>query len=925
MLIVCSGDFQAAVSNLDRCSIIAEQIIDILKSTKDQKFFIHTGDSKEHTNPVDQRVTNFIIESFTRIKEHCTKVFFVRGNHDSIAHQDGVPSIAPLICALGVHVADSTWDYCNLDANIRLYLVPYFRDLKTQASEFKGAYTDASGSKKKNILVFHNEIAGCDRTAYSKGEGLTLKDIGADHYDFCISGHIHNPHEFGKVWFAGSPFCCDFGEVNQRKSLLCLHINEKGVIESKRIPSRIPGWYDPKAPGFVPPKDWKGSRVRITVPVSLDPLKELEEARKRLEIKYSGAILNLIPDYQKLNTPTSSPNLKGDDETILQSYLQKTTLPEYITVDQVIVFLKKFLPSFSQFGVQGIKLKSFEAVETLSFQKVELDLTRTGMTLVTGKNLDWGENISNGAGKSAMLTIPFLALFGKTFKEQIHDGWARQETTASAAVKLKAELPDSSQLLTVRGRRPSFFRVYQNSKEISMGDSNATQKMLEQLTNLTWDVVTNSTYIGQHEIGSVFGTEKQRKELFSHLLGLDRFLLAQSKIQKIVLKCNKSINAVELEIDIASAALQEAKNNYEDVLENLKATPEIDDRELRGEEWNIQGLEAQIRANDQTSADIQATLDVKQKNFETYLHKGLEAEAEAKLCIKQLNESLKVNGNCPLCGSWVSVKTLGSHLAELQRRQKVAENQVERYEELQTKNRRVCKVLIERIQQNRQDNLKIQKSIDTFRENLAKRKAQADERKRLQAIVTDQELRVRQLERTLSIHRRALMAYQEERLFLETCSYAVSRNGLPAFLCSLVAPQLNEAAVRYSQIFSEGEIGLQFEIADGDIDVNICNLHGGKGFKDQSDGETVIAAAISAFSFREVLVGLNILVLDEPGNGLDSENAARFAKGLNQIKDRFGSLFVITHNPYILAGLEPDYHLEVVKKNGISVVNEITV
>src|SRR5438874_815294 len=77
----------------------------------------------------------------------------------------------------------------DLDSITSLYLVPYFRDPKRQRDEFQGALYDTS-KKRINILAFHNEIAGCERTAFTKGEGLTLTDIGASSYKVCISGHI---------------------------------------------------------------------------------------------------------------------------------------------------------------------------------------------------------------------------------------------------------------------------------------------------------------------------------------------------------------------------------------------------------------------------------------------------------------------------------------------------------------------------------------------------------------------------------------------------------------------------------------------------------------------------------------------------------------------------------------------------------------
>ena len=84
-----------------------------------------------------------------------------------------------------------------------------------------------------------------------------------------------------------------------------------------------------------------------------------------------------------------------------------------------------------------------------------------------------------------------------------------------------------------------------------------------------------------------------------------------------------------------------------------------------------------------------------------------------------------------------------------------------------------------------------------------------------------------------------------------------------------------------------------------------------------------IIGLIAAFALRDVLVPYNLLILDEPGEGLDAVNAKAFADGLSEAAERFGSLFVITHNPHILSALEPTRRLHVIKENQVSRLEEI--
>ena len=274
MRILFTGDWQARVDNLDRCRLVVDQIIGLVKRFKEPCAVVHLGDIKDAMNPVDQRVTNFILESSQHIVREAFCFAFVRGNHDSITTQDGVPSCVPVVHAANVVVADGDWRLLELGYEILLWMVPYFRDSARQKKAFAEAAKDAQQKKyhdKVRILAFHNEVTGCERSAYSKGTGLTLDEVGTSAYSLCVSGHIHRPQIVyrpsslrgvgnpqadpsgrvlaipscqgtasysmharadgavpipGAVYFVGSPFAVDWGECNEQKRFLVLEIQQ---------------------------------------------------------------------------------------------------------------------------------------------------------------------------------------------------------------------------------------------------------------------------------------------------------------------------------------------------------------------------------------------------------------------------------------------------------------------------------------------------------------------------------------------------------------------------------------------------------------------------------------------------------------------------------------------------------------------------
>jgi DNA repair exonuclease SbcCD ATPase subunit len=812
-------------------------------------------------------------------------------------------------------------------------MVPYYRDPEAQRKLFQLAARKATSHLKSSfgILAFHNEVAGCQQSAHSKGTGLSHSDIQADVYNLCIGGHIHRPQAMTPkqgtpVWYPGSPFCMDWSEVNEQKSIFCLDIDEKTLKHKITLfPSKVPGWYDSKAPGFVPQKDWTGTRIRVTVPVALDAVKELSIARKACEKRYPGANLHVVPEFPASAVAPTTVDVTKSDEKLLQSYLEKISLPEGITVGQVVAYLQKFLPSIGLFGVQGLKFGKFQAKNVLCFEDVLLDLDRKGLTLITGKNNDWqGEGISNGSGKSSLCTLPFVALFGRTFKNQTFDGWARQDASGSSYVIQHLELPDGRKLKIWRGRKPAVLRVFLDDQEVSMGDKDASQTYIERLTNLTWSVLTNAVYIGQREIGSVFGTEKERKELFSRLLGLDRFLEAQEKIRKVLSRARDAVESALDDIRAADAMIVEARSGRKETQTLLDLCPRVAPETIASKEKEATNVAATIRKNEHANTALEPTLDANQKQYEGYFSRTCKAEAEIE-SLRKLLAGTHVSGRCRVCGGKVSVKVLEEYQQELQQKIEEQERILEEYESKQEVNRVARQVLIEKVQSNNFQTAKFRSILETLQKDTAALKVQSDAQQRLVSMLDSKDRRLAHFTKIKTVHENAHTAWLEEVQFLVACSDAVGRNGLPAYLCSVVAPQLNASAARYSEAFTEGEIGVQFEMSSGDIDVRVCNAHGGKSIKDQSAGEMRMAGIITALAFRDALVPHNILILDEPSEGLDASNAAAFACGLNSVIDRFQHVLIISHNERLLSELDPDFHITVEKRNGISTIREETV
>ena len=168
---------------------------------------------------------------------------------------------------------------------------------------------------------------------------------------------------------------------------------------------------------------------------------------------------------------------------------------------------------------------------------------------------------------------------------------------------------------------------------------------------------------------------------------------------------------------------------------------------------------------------------------------------------------------------------------------------------------------------------------------------------------------------------RILQAAREEMSDLEiTLSMyeyarkAFNRAGMPMYLAAGLCPLLNKAAGEYSELFWGGAVGVEFAVVDGEFEVNPMNASGSSRLDGQSVGEAAMAGVVAAFSLVEAGPKTNLLILDEPGHGLDELGARRFAQGLIKLKQRWGTILCVTHTPAIEAALAGEAKVWTVEK-----------
>lgn len=117
---------------------------------------------------------------------------------------------------------------------------------------------------------------------------------------------------------------------------------------------------------------------------------------------------------------------------------------------------------------------------------------------------------------------------------------------------------------------------------------------------------------------------------------------------------------------------------------------------------------------------------------------------------------------------------------------------------------------------------------------------------------------------------------------------------------------------------SHGVNDATFEMQEGEFEVEVINAHGGQTMRNQSTGEKKMAAIIASFALRSIAPPCNLLVLDEPGDGLDAVNAKAFAVGLKKLRGELGTVLLTSHNPVVVGELSGENCIQIEKHGGVS-------
>jgi DNA repair exonuclease SbcCD nuclease subunit len=215
------GDPHARPDCLDEMQRLVDYCYDIVAEEKCQ-YILFTGDQYHTHSIINLAVMAFWQRAFSQLSSRAAVIALV-GNHDK-SGVTGDDNNAMMLHQYVKVIAEpelSPWG---------ALLVPYIHDAKEFVRVCQAFHHLES-------LVCHQTFDGSKyENGFYASDGVDPNLIPQKHV---ISGHIHTPQEFGKVWYPGSPRWQTVADANTERAVWVVeHADDGTILNRKPYPTK---------------------------------------------------------------------------------------------------------------------------------------------------------------------------------------------------------------------------------------------------------------------------------------------------------------------------------------------------------------------------------------------------------------------------------------------------------------------------------------------------------------------------------------------------------------------------------------------------------------------------------------------------------------------------------------------------------------
>ncbi len=307
-------------SMLEDQKYILKVILGIIDEEKPDAVLI-AGDVYDKSIPTAEAV-QLLDDFLCRLAERKLKTYIISGNHDSA---ERLAFGGRLMDMSGIHLSpvyDGTVkphtvnDACG---KVNIYMLPFLKPANVRRffpdSKIE-SYTDAIqvvvdhmnvNEDERNIIMTHQFITGASRSESEEVSvgGSDNVDVSVfDAFDYVALGHIHGPQKIKRetVRYCGTPLKYSFSEVNHKKTVTIVEMEEKEKVEIRTVPliplhdmREIKGKYE----DIVLKENYDGTNTDDYMHITLTDEEEIPDVIGRLRVIYPN-IMKL--DYDNKRT-----------------------------------------------------------------------------------------------------------------------------------------------------------------------------------------------------------------------------------------------------------------------------------------------------------------------------------------------------------------------------------------------------------------------------------------------------------------------------------------------------------------------------------------------------------------------------------------------------------------------------------------------
>jgi DNA repair exonuclease SbcCD ATPase subunit len=603
------------------------------------------------------------------------------------------------------------------------------------------------------------------------------------------------------------------------------------------------------------------------------------------------------------------------------------------------------------------KLKRIQARNFLSFKSVDLNgLEVPGLWLICGYNEKGGD--SNGAGKSAILSIISMALWGRTSKGVMADvgNW----DNPSWSVEL--EMCDNGNLYVIQ--RSAQATMVSVNGELIKGHKRDIQAVIEQLFNSNFQIFTNSTLWSQGKTEFIAAsTDEEKKKLLKSVLQLEALDAGYENARKVHDQLEKEANDLNVQIKMIEARCQNRLKTIEDLESKRDAWEVSIANRIKSLEKDIASKPNVVLENTNKLKELQEVYSNGQKSYEAAIARMDELDSSIRLCYdtmaiiqsqiadrgERLNKLLNLTAGsvCSQCGSVLTADSIDScqlqlkdELKKLNSKMKKVTSSVRAYESEALELKQIIvhheqlEEQIRRLEQASEYELRLQKEHDKHIARMKKDlEALRHEVNPYVELINKEHKQAKKDQEDLHQANEKLKVVTHRIDIYAFLKWLLSKEGAPSYLIEQSFARLEQLANVYmSRLCMEGyriEIKPQRELKSRsgalkeEIDIAVLADNKRIPYWNMSDGQRqrlniALLIALHKLCKDKGVCPFDFLLLDEILDlSLDSRGQEDVVACLRTLLQEVSSIYLISHKEHIVDLF--DHKIYVVRdRNGVS-------